>query len=64
MCDLVAECRCYANVFLIIDMSMRVPQASQLREPTTDWSCSCNDCNMEGGRWYVEGILSTENPDL
>ena len=45
-------------------MSMRVPQASQLRGPTTDWSCSCATCSLEGGRWSADVILSNEHPDM
>ena len=63
-CDGVAECRCCANIFVIFEMSMRVPHESQLREPTTYCSCSCADCNLEGGRWSADGILSNGHPDL
>ena len=45
-------------------MSIRVTQASQLGETTTDWSCSCANFNLEGGGWYAEVILSTGHPYL
>ena len=63
-CDRVAQCRCCANIFVMVAISMRVSQASQLRDPTTDWSCSCAACSIQGEGGSADRILYTGNPNL
>ena len=63
-CDGFVECRFCANIFVIVAISVCMPQASHVREPKTYWSCSCDDCCLEGGRWSAEAILSIGYPNM